>query len=67
MTASKNVPKLREDKRDSPYCSFKSDRDRLWALVSRDIRLVLIMAVVAFAGPPITSRAYQLWSLVSGA
>lgn len=32
-----------------PYCAFKSDRDRLWALISRDIRLVLIAIVVCAA------------------
>lgn len=38
-----------------PYCAFKSDRDRLWALISRDIRLVLI-AIILGAAPwvPVT-------------
>lgn len=33
-----------------PYASFKNDRERLWALISRDVRLVLCMAVVAIGG-----------------
>jgi hypothetical protein len=32
-----------------PYCAFKSDRDRLWALISRDVRLVLIAIVIGTA------------------
>ena len=33
------------------YCSFKNDRARLLALISRDVRLVLIVAIVSgFAG-----------------
>ena len=34
----------------APYCAFRNDRDRLLALVSRDIRLVLI-AVVGLLSP----------------
>lgn len=34
----------------SPYVAFKSDRERRWALVSRDIRLVLIAAFSAVGG-----------------
>jgi hypothetical protein len=33
------VPK---DFRPNPYCSFKDDRQRRWALLARDVRLVLI-------------------------
>ena len=29
------------------YASFKSDRERLWALVSRDLRMVAISALCA--------------------
>lgn len=32
---------------DSPYVAFKDDRDRRLALVSRDIRLVLIVLILA--------------------
>lgn len=33
----------------SEYASFKSDRGRLWALVSRDLRMVAISAFCAAA------------------
>jgi hypothetical protein len=36
----------------SAYSEFKCDRERLLALVSRDIRLVLIAAILAIALPP---------------
>jgi hypothetical protein len=36
--ASKNV-----------YVSFKSDRQRLWALISRDLRIVAVSALCAAA------------------
>lgn len=29
------------DERDSPYCAFKDDRYRFWALLVRDIKSVL--------------------------
>lgn len=34
----------------NPYECFKSDRHRLWALVSRDLRIVLVAAIVGGAG-----------------
>ena len=30
--------------RNNPYCAFRSDKERLRALVSRDIRLVALAA-----------------------
>jgi hypothetical protein len=33
----------------TPYQSFKNDRDRLWALISRDIRIVAVTALCAGA------------------
>ena len=38
------------DGSDNPYVAFKSDRERKWALVSRDVRLVLVAAFSAFGG-----------------
>lgn len=38
---------------NGPYCAFKNDRARLWALVSRDIRLVLIAIIIAFVAPSV--------------
>lgn len=29
------------------YASFKNDRERLWALISRDIRMVVVSVVCA--------------------
>jgi hypothetical protein len=31
------------------YVSFKNDRERLWALVSRDLRIVAVSALCAAA------------------
>lgn len=33
----------------SLYASFKSDRERLWALISRDLRIVAVSALCAGA------------------
>lgn len=52
-------------KRDgNPYVSFKNDRDRLWALVSRDVRIVIVVALGAYAGFSPTARA-MLQSLIA--
>ena len=32
--------------RPNPYCAFKNDRDRLWALIARDVRDVAIVGLV---------------------
>lgn len=40
-----------ETGKDGAYCAFKDDQARLLALVSRDVRLVLIALVLAFALP----------------
>lgn len=37
----------------SPYCVFQNDRDRLWALVSRDVRLVLIAGIMVMSSTSI--------------
>jgi hypothetical protein len=34
----------------APYCEFKDDRARLFALVARDLRKVFITALLAFTG-----------------
>lgn len=44
------------------YESFKNDRDRLFALVSRDIRIVLVAALFATA----TGMAFPLRATVLG-
>ena len=33
----------------NPYISFKCDRERLWALISRDLRIVAVSAFCAGA------------------
>lgn len=42
----------------APYCAFKDDRARLFALVSRDIRMVLMACVLVFTG---TSLPWHKW------
>lgn len=37
---------------ESPYCAFKDDRERKWALVSRDVRWVLVAVAFALSGVP---------------
>lgn len=39
----------------TPYECFKNDRHRLFALMSRDIRLVLVAAVLTGAHPALRS------------
>ena len=41
---------------DSPYVAFKDDRERKWALVSRDVRLVLIDLAPVFPDPSYSQR-----------
>ncbi len=43
------------------YASFKRDRERLWALVSRDVRIVAITAICATAGTPSLLHAITRW------
>lgn len=50
---------------DSPYCAFKNDRERKWALVSRDIRWVLVAVIFALSGVPIVEwRVF--WRFIAG-
>lgn len=52
MTTQKDNSKPKLLKQDSPYCAFKSDRHRFWALVSRDVRLVVVFGTIAYVGWP---------------
>lgn len=45
---------------DKAYCAFRNDRFRLWALVSRDIRLVIIAVLVALG----IGTSHFPWSLL---
>lgn len=47
----------------SPYECFKSDRHRLLALMSRDLRIVLVAAILAGAG---WAGAPALRNMISG-
>lgn len=40
------MPSIRPPRGPNPYCEFKNDRHRLWALVARDLRDVAIVALV---------------------
>lgn len=42
----------------APYCKFKDDKARLLALVSRDIRIVLMACVCVLTG---TSLPWHKW------
>lgn len=63
MSVGKAATKSAKLGEHSPYCVFNSDRDRLWALVSRDMRLVLIACVLAVAAP---SQLSQAWAAIVG-
>ena len=38
---------MQQQQKPNPYCAFKDDRERRNALISRDIRLVLIAIISA--------------------
>lgn len=57
-------PRLGNLSERSPYWAFRSDRDRLWALISRDVRLVLIAVLVAAGSRPAASFLSQLWAFI---
>lgn len=50
---------------ESPYCAFKDDRERKWALVSRDVRWVLVAVAFALSEAP-TAKWQALWRLIGG-
>lgn len=54
-----NCPKLKRD--DSAYVAFRDDRQRKWALVSRDIRLVLIAIAVVMGGEGASAMLHALF------
>lgn len=41
-----------------PYLAFKDDHLRLYALIARDIRKVIIAGIVLLAGPNLPWRAW---------
>ncbi|MDR6694027.1 hypothetical protein [Stenotrophomonas sp. 1337] len=56
MSTANEPPHLHKDlarpprSGDAPYCAFKNDKARLRALISRDIRFVLIAALFVISG-----------------
>lgn len=61
MYTSNPNPAPKREKTHSPYSAFKNDRARLWALVSRDVRLVVVALIIALAGAP-ALRLPALWA-----
>jgi len=49
----------------SPYVAFKDDRERKWALVSRDVRWVLVALLFAWGGVP-AAQWQAIWKLIAG-
>lgn len=49
----------------SPYVAFKDDRERRWALVSRDVRLVLIALLLAI-GEGAALKWPAVWHFFTG-
>lgn len=49
----------------SPYVAFKDDRERRRALVSRDVRWVLVALIIAIGGVP-SSVWPAIWRLLGG-
>lgn len=47
--------------RKNVYASFNHDRERLWAMISRDIRIVAVTAICATAGTPSLLHAVTRW------
>lgn len=50
---------------NSPYVAFKDDQQRKWALVSRDIRWVLVALSFAFSSGAQTQWKF-LWKIFTG-
>jgi hypothetical protein len=59
-----NIGKL-GNRQHSPYVAFKDDRQRKWALISRDIRLILMALFFALANAPAT-QWQNLWKFMTG-
>lgn len=49
----------------SPYVAFTDDRQRKWALVSRDIRLVLVALIFALGGGA-ALKWQTVWQVIGG-
>lgn len=51
---------IRRQTPPDPYTSFKNDRERLWALISRDLRFVVCTIAVVICAPQIAPAVF-LW------
>lgn len=58
-----NSPKPKRD--DSAYVAFRDDRQRKWALVSRDVRLVVIAIAVVMGGEEARAVLHALFRLTT--
>ena len=47
--AAQRSTAVKPTKPDDPYCAFRDDRERRNALISRDVRIVVVRAVSAVA------------------
>ncbi len=47
--------------RPNPYCAFKDDRERRTALISRDVRLVLIVGIGTVSGAAAPWKEVFAW------
>jgi hypothetical protein len=54
MSDSERLP---ASPKPDPYCAFRSDRERRVALISRDVRYVIVVAIVSIGGYEIPWRA----------
>lgn len=50
---------------DSPYVAFKDDRERRWALMSRDVRFVVIALILAI-GEGTALKWQAAWHFLTG-
>lgn len=66
MASSQAPDKKGKENGNSPYCAFKSDKHRLLALVSRDVRIVFCACVIIYAGAPYAPRFLQLIAKFGG-
>jgi hypothetical protein len=52
---------LQRQAKPDPYCSFRSDRERRIALISRDLRYVLVALALAVSQGEIPWRELLRW------
>jgi hypothetical protein len=55
-----------KDNAHSPYVAFKDDRERRVALISRDVKGVLVALIVVIGGATTAPVWKTLWMLIGG-